>query len=83
MSPGAADKNPATAHRSAFPAGGDADDVRADYDVVNSLHVPERERAVQNINAVTMWALGFGPRIGRHDVEAIHLDMPRAQHVTD
>lgn len=74
----AAYENAAAAHRTAVPASGNAGEVGRDRDMLVGLHVPERKGAMENVDAVPVRAIAFRSRIGRDDVESVHIDMPAA-----
>ena len=78
---GAADEDAAAANRRAVAAGRKADEVGADDHAVVGLHVPERERAVDDIDAVAVRPVFLAARVGRDDVEAVHVDMAAAHFV--
>ncbi|CAN5203786.1 hypothetical protein BH10PSE11_BH10PSE11_15290 [soil metagenome] len=78
----AAHKNPAAAHRRAIATGRETDEIRTDNHAGVLLHVPQRERAVDDVDAVSMGPFFHATGVGRDDVEAIHIDMTCAHVVT-
>src|SRR5579864_7500050 len=78
---GAADKDAAAANRRTVASSREADEVRADDDAVVGLHVPERERAVDDIDAVAVRPFFLAAGVSRDNVEAVHIDMAAAHLV--
>ncbi len=58
-----------------LPAALTSDEVCADDHVIPRLHVPKRERAVEDIDAVAVRPLALPPRVRSHDVQAVHVNV--------
>lgn len=78
---GTADEDAATAHRRAFAARRQADQLCADDDAFVRLHVPQRERALQHIDAEAVRTLGARAGVGGDDVQAIDIDVTALDRV--
>jgi len=46
------------------------------------LHVPEREGALQNVNAIAVRPLAFRARVSGHYVETVHFEVAAPYFVT-
>ena len=73
---GAADEDAAAVSRRAIATGRNVHKVGADRDIFPGLHVPERQGALQNMDAVAVRALGLCPRISGDDIQPLISDMP-------
>ena len=71
----AADEDTAAAHRSAFTAHRQADQFGGDDDTFVRLHIPQRERPLEDVDAEAVRPLAARTRIGGHDVEPLDIDM--------
>ncbi len=72
---GAADEDAAAANRCAFAARRQSDQVGADGHALVRLHVPQRERPLQNVDAEADRPVGIRTRVRAHDVQAVDVDM--------
>src|SRR5665213_4040035 len=77
----AADKDAAAANRLAIATRRTADEIGTDPPAGILLHVPERERAVDDVDAVAVWAFFLAASIGRDDIKSIHIDVASAHLV--
>ena len=77
----AADENAAAANRRAVASGREADEVCTDHHGGILLHIPERERTVDDIDAVAVWPFILAAGVRGDDVEPVHIDVAAAHLV--
>jgi len=77
----AANEDAAAANWSSLSSRGKTDEIGADVHACVRLHVPQRERALEHIDAIALGSIRLGPRVGSDDVEAGHIDMASAHLV--